>query len=167
MTPIHQTIYNIVSQTPFDIIAVFSNPEDGVVEPVITGYPESLKATDFSEKVLKTIANDALEWIIAITHGKHTLTFQHIQFHNPNSFLLSCGSSYFLIQTQDSRSYLVSLFKHDGVIPLGEFLSNKNPIRTAIVPQWNACVLLEYVVAGMRQGEVVDGLTSIFDSFCF
>lgn len=167
MTPIHQIIYNIVSQTPFDIIAVFANPEDGMVEPVITGYPESLKATEFSEKVLKTIANDELEWIVAITHGTHTLTFQRIQFHNPNSFLLSCGSSYFLIQTQDSRSYLMSLFKHDGVIPLREFLSNKNPIRTAIVPQWNACVLFERIVAEMRQGEDVDGLTSIFDSFCF
>lgn len=167
MTPIHQIIYNIVSQTPFDIIAVFANPEDGMVEPVITGYPESLKATEFSEKVLKTIANDELEWIVAITHRTHTLTFQRIQFHNPNSFLLSCGSSYFLIQTQDSRSYLMSLFKHDGVIPLREFLSNKNPIRTAIVPQWNACVLFERIVAEMRQGEDVDGLTSIFDSFCF
>lgn len=167
MTPIHQTIYNIVSQSPFDIIAVFANPEDGIVEHVITGYPESLKAADFSEKVLKTIANDALEWIVAITHEKHTLTFQHIYFHNPYSFLLSCGSSYFLIQTQDSRSYLMSLFKHDGVIPLGEFLSNKNPIRTAIVPQWNAFVLLEHIVAGMRQGEDVEKLTSVFDSFYF
>ena len=167
MTPIHQIIYNIVSQYPFNIIAVFANPEDGMVEPVITGYPESLKATDFSEKVLKTIANDALEWIVAITHGTHTLTFQRIQFHNPNSFLLSCGSSYFLIQIQDSRSYLVSLFKHNGVIPLGEFLSNRDPIRTAIVPQWNAFVLLEHIVVEMRQGEDVEKLTSVFDSFYF
>ena len=105
MTPIHQIIYNIVSQTPFDIIAVFANPEDGMVEPVITGYPESLKATEFSEKVLKTIANDELEWIVAITHEKHTLTFQRIQFHNPNSFLVSCGASYLLVQPQEDNSF--------------------------------------------------------------
>lgn len=167
MTPIHQIIYNIVSQTPFDIIAVFANPEDGMVEPVITGYPESLKATEFSEKVLKTIANDALEWIVAITHEKHTLTFQRIQFHNPNSFLVSCGASYLLVQPQEDNRALVSLFKHDGVIPLGEFLNNRNPIRTAVIPRGNACVLFERIVAEMRQGEDVDGLTSIFDSFCF
>lgn len=167
MTPIHQTIYNIVSQTPFDIIAVFSNPEDGMVEPVITGYPESLKATEFSEKVLKTIANDAFEWIVAITHGTHTLTFQRIQFHNPNSFLVSCGASYLLVQPQEDNSALVSLFEHDGVIPLGAFLSNRNPVRTAVVPQWNAFVLLERVVAEMCQGDDIDGLTSVFDSFCF
>ena len=167
MTPIHQTIYNIVSQSPFDIIAVFANPEDGMVEPVITGYPESLKAIEFSEKVLKTISNDALEWIVAITHGKHTFTFQRIQFRNPDSYLLSCGASYLLVQPHDDNGDLLSLFKHDGVIPLGEFLSNRNSVRTAIVPQGNACVLLERVVAEMCQGDDIDGLTSVFDSFCF
>lgn len=167
MTPIHQTIYNIVSQSPFDIIAVFANPEDGMVEPVITGYPESLKVIEFSEKVLKTISNDVLEWIVAITHGKHTLTFQRIQFRNPDSYLLSCGVIYLLVQPQNGNGALVSLFKHDGVIPLGEFLSNQNPVRMAVVPQENACVLLERVVAEMCQGDNIEGLTSVFDSFCF
>ena len=34
MTPIYQTAYNIVSQSPFNLLAVFSCPIDGMITTV-------------------------------------------------------------------------------------------------------------------------------------
>lgn len=35
-----------------------------------------------------------------------------------------------------------------------DILNNRNHIRTSVIPQWNACVLFERIVAEMRQGKV-------------
>lgn len=166
MTPIYQTAYNIISQSPFDLLAVFSCPIDGMIEPVVTGYPESLKATEFVEKVLKTISNEELEWLIAITDGNKTVSFQRLHFRVPESFVISCGEFYLLLQPNSDGGSIVSFFRQEGVIKMQDILNNRNPIRTSVIPQWNACVLFERIVAEMRQGKGLENLLSVFDELC-
>lgn len=166
MTPIYQTTYNIISQSSFDLLAVFSCPIDGMIEPVITGYPESLKATEFIEKVLKTVSNKDLEWLVAITDNKNTVSFQRLHFRVPESFLISCKSIYLLIQPHDDGKALVSLFKQDGVVKIKDILDNIDPLRTAIMLEKYASVLLSSFVQEIRQSgdfKDIEVIAKLFD----
>lgn len=166
MSPIYQTTYNIISQSPFDLLAVFSCPIDGMIEPVVTGYPESLKATEFIEKVLKTVSNKDLEWLVAITDNKNTVSFQHLHFRVPESFLISCKSIYLLIQPHDDGKALVSLFNKEGVIEIKDIIDNIDPLRTAIMPEQYASVLLSSFLQEIRQSvdfKDIEAIAKLFD----
>lgn len=166
MSPIYQTTYNIISQSPFDLLAVFSCPIDGMIEPVVTGYPESLKATEFIEKVLKTVSNKDLEWLVAITDNKNTVSFQHLHFRVPESFLISCKSIYLLIQPHDDGKALVSLFNKEGVIEIKDIIDNIDPLRTVIMPEQYASVLLSSFLQEIRQSgdfKDIEAIAKLFD----
>ena len=161
-----QTTYAKFVHVPFTTSYVYLLHDLATIEPVVTGYPESLKATEFVEKVLKTVSNEELEWLIAITNGNKTVSFQRLHFRVPESFVISCGEFYLLLQPNSDGGSLVSLFKQEGVIKMQDILNNRNHIRTSVIPQWNACVLFERIVAEMRQGKGLENLLSVFDELC-
>lgn len=165
MNIINQSIYNTISQSNFDKISVFANPINGMVEPVISGTPESIGVTNYIEKVLKTISNSDLEWIVSVTSNETTLTFQRIHSYHPNTFLVYCKMIYLLVQIQDNCDVLVSLIKHEYGHELREVLDNINPIRTVVIPQGLACILMNRFVDDMRNREDYDDVESVAKIF--
>lgn len=165
MNLINQAIYNTISQSNFDKISVFANPINGMVEPVISGTPESIGVTNYIEKVLKTISNSDLEWMVSVTSNETTLTFQRIHSYHPNTFLVYCKMIYLLVQPQDNGDVLVSLIKHEYGHELREVLDNINPIRTAVIPQGLACILMNRFVDDMHNREGYDDLDSVAKIF--
>lgn len=164
MNIINQAIYNTISQSNFDKISVFANPINGMVEPVISGTPESIGVTNYIEKVLKTISNGDLEWMVSVTSNETTLTFQRIHSYYPNTFLVYCKMIYLLVQPQENGDVLVSLIKREYGHELKEVLDNLYPIRTAVIPQDLACVLMNRFVEDMREDyDDLDAVEKIFD----
>lgn len=165
MNLINQAIYNTISQSNFDKISVFASPVNGMIEPVISGTPESIGVTNYIEKVLKTISNSDLEWMVSVTSNEITLTFQRIHSYHPNTFLVYCKMIYLLVQPQENSDVLVSLIKHEYGRELKEVLDNLYPIRTAVIPQELACVLMNRFVDDIRSREDYDDLDSVAKIF--
>lgn len=165
MNLINQAIYNTISQSNFDKISVFASPVNGMIEPVISCTPESIGVTNYIEKVLKTISNSDLEWMVSVTSNETTLTFQHIHSYHPNTFLVYCKMIYLLVQPQDNGDVLVSLIKHEYGHELREVLDNVNPIHTAVIPKDLACDLMNRFVEDMLIREDYDDLDSVAKIF--
>ena len=165
MNLINQAIYNTISQSNFDKISVFASPVNGMIEPVISGTPESIGVTNYIEKVLKTISNSDLEWMVSVTSNETTLTFQRIHSYHPNTFLVYCKMIYLLVHQQENSDVLVSLIKHEYGRELKEVLDNLYPIRTAVIPQELACVLMNRFVDDIRSREDYDDLDSVAKIF--
>lgn len=165
MNFINQAIYNTISQSNFDKISVFASPVNGMIEPVISGTPDSIGVIDYIEKVLKTISNVDLEWMVSVTSNETTLTFQRIHSYHPNTFLVYCKMIYLLVQPQENGDVLVSLIKHEYGHELKEVLDNLYPIRTAVIPQELACDLMNRFVEDMRSREDYDNLDSVAKIF--
>ena len=136
-----------------------------MIEPVISGTPESIGVTNYIEKVLKTISNSDLEWMVSVTSNETTLTFQRIHSYHPNTFLVYCKMIYLLVQPQENSDVLVSLIKHEYGRELKEVLDNLYPIRTAVIPQELACVLMNRFVDDIRSREDYDDLDSVAKIF--
>lgn len=165
MNLINQAIYNTISQSNFDKISVFANPINGMVEPVISGTPESIGVTNYIEKVLKTISNSDLEWMVSVTSNETTLTFQRIYSYHPDTFLVYCQRIYLLVQPQENGDALISLIRHEYGHELRDVLDNIHPIRTVVIPQENACDLMNRFVEDMRSREDYDNLDSVAKIF--
>lgn len=165
MNLINQAIYNTISQSNFDKISVFASPVNGMIEPVISGTPDSIGVIDYIEKVLKTISNGDLEWMVSVTSNETTLTFQRIHSYHPNTFLVYCKMIYLLVQPQENGDVLVSLIKHEYGHELKEVLDNLHPIRTVVIPQENACDLMNRFVEDMRSREDYDDLDAVAKIF--
>lgn len=165
MNLINQAIYNTISQSNFDKISVFASPVNGMIEPVISGTPDSIGVIDYIEKVLKTVSNSDLEWMVSVTSKGTTLTFQRLHSYRPNTFLVYCQMIYFLVQPNESGDTLVALTKHEYGRELKEVLDNLHPIRTVVIPQENACDLMNRFVEDMRSREDYDDLDAVAKIF--